>query len=106
MARRDIKDVRRVPPIEANIDSIAKYGFARTTLADVARQAKLSQGIVSFYFASKKELLIATLRHMVAEYEAFSAEAVRRAGPAPAVQLEALVAADFDPAIASRKQGA
>ena len=104
MARKDIKDVRRAQLIEATIDSIARYGFARTTLADVARQAKLSQGIVSFYFASKEDLLIATLRHMVAEYEAFSAAAVRRVGPAPAAQLEALVAADFDPAIASRKR--
>ena len=104
MARKDIKDVRRVQLIEATVDSIAKYGFARTTLADVARQAKLSQGIVSFYFASKEDLLIATLRHMVGEYEAFSEAAVRRAGPVPAAQLEAMVAADFDPAIASRKR--
>ena len=83
---------------------IARYGFARTTLADVARQAKLSQGIVSFYFESKEELLIATLRHMVEAYEAFSAAAAKRACPAPAARLEALVAADFDPAMASRKQ--
>ncbi len=104
MARKDIKDVRRVQLIEATIDSIAKYGFARTTLADVARQAKLSQGIVSFYFESKEELLIAALRHMVAEYEAFSNAALRRAGPSPAAQLDAILAADFDPAMASRKQ--
>jgi TetR/AcrR family transcriptional repressor of bet genes len=104
MARKDIKDVRRVQLIEATVDSIAKYGFARTTLADVARQAKLSQGIVSFYFDSKEELLIATLRHMVGEYEAFSEAAMRRAGQVPARQLDAMVVADFDPAIASRKQ--
>jgi TetR/AcrR family transcriptional repressor of bet genes len=104
MARKDIKDLRRAQLIEATIDSIARYGFARTTLADVARQAKLSQGIVSFYFESKEELLIATLRHMVEAYEAFSAAAVARAGQSPAARLEALVAADFDPAMASRKQ--
>jgi TetR/AcrR family transcriptional repressor of bet genes len=104
MARKDIKDVRRLQLIEATIDSIARYGFARTTLADVARQAKLSQGIVSFYFESKEDLLIATLRHMVEAYEAFSDAAVRRAGPAPAARLAAMVAADFDPAMASRKQ--
>jgi TetR/AcrR family transcriptional regulator, transcriptional repressor of bet genes len=104
MARKDIKDVRRTQLIEATIDSIARYGFARTTLADVARQAKLSQGIVSFYFESKEELLVATLRHMVEAYEAFSAAAAKRAGQSPAARLEALVAADFDPAMASRKQ--
>jgi TetR/AcrR family transcriptional repressor of bet genes len=104
MARKGIKDLRRAQLIEATIDSIARYGFARTTLADVARRAKVSQGIVSFYFASKQALLVATLRHMVGEYEAFSNAAVRRAGPSPAARLDAMVAADFDPAVASRKQ--
>lgn len=103
MARKDIKDVRRLQLIEATIDSIARYGFARTTLADVARQAGVSHGIVNFYFETKQELLIATLRHMVEDYEAFSAEAIRRAGPDPAKRLDAMVAADFDPEISSRK---
>jgi TetR/AcrR family transcriptional repressor of bet genes len=103
MGRKEIKDVRRAQLIEATIDSIARYGFARTTLADVARRAKVSQGIVSFYFRSKQELLLATLRHMVREYEAYSDGAVRRAGPSPAARLDAMVAADFDPAVASRK---
>jgi AcrR family transcriptional regulator len=80
MARNDIKETRRVQLIEATIDSIAKRGFAKTTLADVAREAKLSQGIVNFYFKSKKALLIATLRHMVDEYESFATAAMRRAG--------------------------
>jgi TetR/AcrR family transcriptional repressor of bet genes len=103
MGRKDIKDARRAQLIEATIDSIARYGFARTTLADVARQAGVSQGIVSFYFRSKQELLLATLRHMVREYEAYSDRAVRRAGASPAARLDAMVAADFDPAVASRK---
>lgn len=103
MARKDIKDVRRLQLIEATIDSIARNGFARTTLADVARQAGVSHGIVNFYFTTKQELLITTLRHMVEEYEAFSAAAIRRAGPDPAARLDAMVAADFDPAISSRK---
>src|SRR4030095_1882329 len=49
-------------------------------------------------------LLIATLRHMVGEYEPFPEAAMRRAGPTPALQLAAMIAADFDPAIANRKQ--
>jgi TetR/AcrR family transcriptional repressor of bet genes len=104
MARAQTRIDRRLQLIEATIDSIAKRGFARTTLADVAREAKLSPGIVSFYFKSKQHLLVETLRHMVREYEAFSEAAVARAGPSPAAQLDAMVAADFDPAIASRKQ--
>jgi len=103
MGRKDVKDARRSQLIAATIDSIARYGFARTTLADVARHAGLSHGIVNFYFRSKQALLIATLTHMVEEYEAFSAAAMRCAAPDPAAQLGAMVAADFDPAISSRK---
>jgi TetR/AcrR family transcriptional repressor of bet genes len=103
MARRDVRDARRLQLIEATIESIARHGFARTTLADVTRRARLSHGIVNFYFRSKRELLIATLRHMVGEYEAYSAAAAERAGADPAARLDAMLAADFDPAIASRK---
>src|SRR5438045_2087540 len=100
--RDHIKDARRVQLIEATIGSIARRGFAETTLADVAAGAKLSHGIVNFYFRSKDELLVETLRHLSAEYEAFWTAAVERAGPDPAAKLLAMVDADFDPAITSR----
>lgn len=104
MGRMEIKEVRRVQLIEATIDSIARRGFAETTLAHVADAAKLSRGIVNFYFKSKEVLLAETLRHMAQEYEAFWTAAVDRAGPAPAAQLDAMIEADFHPAIASRKK--
>jgi TetR/AcrR family transcriptional repressor of bet genes len=103
-ARDHIKDVRRVQLIEATIASIAKRGFAETTLAHVADGAKLSRGIVNFYFRSKDELLVETLRHMAAEYEAHWTAALARAGSDPAVRLLAMVDADFDPAISSRRK--
>jgi TetR/AcrR family transcriptional repressor of bet genes len=103
MARRDTRDTRREQLIAATIESIAKRGFARTTLADVAREADLPQEIVDSYFKSKKALLVATLRHMVEQYDAHSAAAVRQAGSCPAAQLDALITADFDPAACSRK---
>lgn len=104
MGRVEIKEVRRVQLIEATIDSIAKRGFAETTLAHVADGAKLSRGIVNFYFKSKEALLVETLRHMAQEYEAFWLAAVARADPSPTGQIEAMIDADFDPAIASRKK--
>lgn len=104
MARADIKELRRVQLIEATIDSIAKRGFAETTLANVADGAKLSRGIVNFYFKSKDALLVATLRHMTEEYEAFWTAAVRKAGPTAAAALDAMIDADFDPAIMNRKK--
>jgi TetR/AcrR family transcriptional repressor of bet genes len=101
--REHIKDARRIQLIEATIASIARRGFAETTLADVADAAKLSRGIVNFYFRSKDELLVETLRHLAAEYEAFWTGALEQAGPDPAAKLLAMIEADFDPVITSRK---
>jgi TetR/AcrR family transcriptional repressor of bet genes len=104
MRRLDIKESRRAQLIEATIDSLSKRGFAEFTLADVAKAARLSQGIVNFYFRSKEALLVETLKFMAAEYEEFWTAAVRRAGPWPADKLAAMIAADFDPVMASRKK--
>ncbi|MEE9301466.1 MAG: TetR family transcriptional regulator, partial [Alphaproteobacteria bacterium] len=62
MVRLDVKEMRRRQLTQATITVIARRGFARTTLADVAKEARVSYGVVSFYFGSKEELLLATLR--------------------------------------------
>ena len=105
MGRRpDIKQSRRIELIEATIDSLAKHGFAEITLGQVAKAARLSQGIVNFYFRSKDALLVETLKYMAEEYERFWIAAVHRAGPNAADKLAAMIAADFDPVMASRKK--
>jgi TetR/AcrR family transcriptional regulator, transcriptional repressor of bet genes len=104
MGRLEIKESRRVQLIEATIDSLSKRGFAEFTLAQVAQAARLSQGIVNFYFRSKEALLVETLKYMEAEYEQFWTAAVRRAGPRAVDKLAAMIAADFDPVMASRKK--
>jgi TetR/AcrR family transcriptional regulator, transcriptional repressor of bet genes len=104
MGRLEAKESRRAQLIEATIDSLAKHGFSEFTLADVAQEARLSQGIVNFYFRTKEALLVETLKSMAAEYEQFWTAAVRRVGPRPADKLAAMIAADFDPVIASRKK--
>lgn len=104
MGRAEIKGLRRAQLIEATLASIARHGFAETTLAHVAKRAKLSQGIVNFYFKTKEDLLAATLRHMVEDYDAHWRAAARKAGPSPAAQLLAMIDADFDATVASRKK--
>jgi TetR/AcrR family transcriptional regulator, transcriptional repressor of bet genes len=104
MGRLEVKESRRTQLIEATIDSLARHGFAEFTLSQVAKAARLSQGIVNFYFRSKEALLIETLKYMAAEYESFWTAALRKAGPRPADKLAAIIAADFDPVMASRKK--
>lgn len=96
------QDARRQQLIEATVATIGKRGYARTTLAHVTDQAKLSRGIANFYFKSKETLLLATLKHLTDEYAQFWRKALERAGPTAADRLDALIEAEFHPKICRR----
>ena len=102
--RKASKEVRQLQLIEATIDSLAKRGYAETTMADVADGAGLSRGIVNFHFESKEKLLIATLQHMYDEYSAHWRASLQKAGDDPARQLQQLVWADFDRSICNKRK--
>lgn len=102
--RKASKEVRQQQLIEATIDSLAKRGYAETTMADVADGAGLSRGIVNFHFESKEKLLIATLQYMYDEYSAHWRAALQKAGDDPARQLQVLVCADFDRSICNKRK--
>lgn len=85
--------------IQATIRSIAENGFSDTTVATVAREAGLSQGIVNLHFQSKERLLLETLRYVSDEYKATWEKALAEAGPGRAEQLQALVYVDFNPTV-------
>lgn len=101
--RKASKDVRRRQLIESTIDSIAKRGYAATTMADVADGAGLSRGIVNFHFESKEKLLADTLAFMAEEYRSHWDQALESSGPEPADKLWAIVAADFDRKVCNRR---
>jgi AcrR family transcriptional regulator len=94
--RKASKDVRRQQLIEATIDVMARKGYAGTTMADVARAAGLSSGIVNFHFDTKENLLAETLRYLSDEYRGHWQKALSETGDAPpAVRLAALMRSDF-----------
>lgn len=98
------KEARRAQLIQATIRSIARYGLSDTTVATVAREAKLSQGIVNLHFQSKERLLVETLRFVADEYKDAWEKALAQAGPSHAEQLEALVYVDFEPTVFDRNK--
>lgn len=102
--RKASKEQRRQQLIEATIDSLARRGYAETTMADVADGAGLSRGIVNFHFESKEKLLVATLQYMADEYSSHWRGALARAGAEPADRLWALVAADFDRFVCNKRK--
>ncbi|MFL5259572.1 MAG: TetR family transcriptional regulator C-terminal domain-containing protein [Hyphomicrobiales bacterium] len=103
-SRKASKDVRRQQLIEATIDVMARKGYAGTTIADVAKAAGLSSGIVNFHFETKENLLVDTLKYLAEEYRANWRGALDGAGPDPAERLEALLSADFNPEICSPRK--
>lgn len=101
--RKADKETRRQQLIDATIESLAKRGYAETTMADISDGAGLSRGIVNFYFDSKDKLLVETLQYLSDEYSAHWRAAYEKASAAPASKLFALVTCDFDRKICTKK---
>jgi TetR/AcrR family transcriptional repressor of bet genes len=97
--RKRPREARRSQLIEATIEAMAEKGFARITMADVARKAGLAHGLVNFHFQSKDLLLAETLAYLSEEYRANWTHALASAAPTPAARLDALIRANFEPAI-------
>jgi betaine-aldehyde dehydrogenase len=78
-SRDEAEEARRVQLVEVTIDSLAEVGYVGTTLAEIARRAGVSAGLVAHYFGEKDGLLEAAFRTLARSL------AVRlRAGLAPA----------------------
>jgi AcrR family transcriptional regulator len=80
------------------------YGPSRTTVEKVVAIAKMSPGIVRFYFASKASMLVASLQFLAAEFEEQLLVPVTRLKSRPVAALELLVDLYLDPEIASPRK--
>jgi len=104
LSRAEGKRRSRQKLITATINSIAKRGFAETTLARVAAAAGLSRGIVNFHFRSKDALFLEVLKFLSREYQEYWSRAFDQAGPTAAEKLEAVLVVDFEPPISNRNR--
>ena len=90
--------------IEACISALHIYGPSRTTVEKVVGIAKMSPGIVRFYFASKAAMLVASLQYLAAEFEEQLLVPVSRLKSTPVPALELMVDLYLDPEIASPRK--
>ncbi|MHB8719954.1 MAG: TetR family transcriptional regulator C-terminal domain-containing protein [Steroidobacteraceae bacterium] len=90
--------------IEACISALHIYGPSRTTVEKVVAIAKMSPGIVRFYFASKASMLVASLQFLAAEFEEQLLVPVTRLKSRPVAALELMVDLYLDPEIASPRK--
>jgi len=90
--------------IDACISALHLYGPSRTTVEKVVAIAKMSPGIVRFYFDSKAAMLVASLQYLAAEFEERLLQPVGRLRERPVAALELLIDLYLDPDIASPRK--
>jgi AcrR family transcriptional regulator len=83
--------VRREQIVRATIRCLAREGYTRLTMKKVAREAGVSQGILHYYFADKRAMLVATLTAVSRDLDRRVAAAQSRTTRDPAARLRALV---------------
>jgi TetR/AcrR family transcriptional regulator, transcriptional repressor of bet genes len=90
--------------IDACISALHIYGPSRTTVEKVVAIAKMSPGIVRFYFDSKAAMLVASLQFLAAEFEERLLVPVAELKSSPVAALELMVDLYLDPDIASPRK--
>jgi len=103
-ARARSRDRQRQRLIDACISALHIHGPSRTTVEKVVSIAKMSPGIVRFYFESKAAMLVASLQFLAAEFEEQLLVPVANLKATPVAALELLVQLYLDPDIASPRK--
>ena len=95
-SRKASRPVRRQQLIDATIVVLARKGYSALTVADVAKTAGLSVGIINFHFESKEKLLASCLTHLAEEYYRNWQAALAVPGASVAEKLQLIVLGDFN----------
>jgi TetR/AcrR family transcriptional repressor of bet genes len=90
--------------IDACISALHTFGPSRTTVEKVVAIAKMSPGIVRFYFDSKAAMLVASLQFLADEFEERLMVPVGRLKSNPVAALDLMVDLYLDPEIASARK--
>jgi TetR/AcrR family transcriptional regulator len=75
-----VEEARRRQIVDCTIELVAERGAARTSLAGIAERAGISKAAVLYHFASKDEVMVATMRHVIDSYAATVGAQVEAAG--------------------------
>jgi TetR/AcrR family transcriptional regulator, fatty acid metabolism regulator protein len=68
--RSFIEIARRAQIIECAINAIAELGYAKASLAEIAKRAGVSKGVISYHFAGKSELIQQVVNSLLEKGEA------------------------------------
>src|SRR2546428_13912676 len=77
-----VAPLRREQIVRATIRCLAREGYSGLTMKKVSRQARVSQGILHYYFTDKRSILVAALEGVMVDLDRRGA-----AGPGPRVAV-------------------
>ena len=101
---RASRERQRQRLIDACISALHVYGPSNTTVEKVVAIARMSPGIVRFYFDSKAAMLVASLEYLAAEFEEKLLVPIGALKAEPVEALERLVEIYLGPEIASARK--
>ena len=94
MPKVGMEPVRRKALIEAAISAVGERGSLNVTMSEIAGRAGVSSALAHHYFGAKDELLVATMRQLLADLGADFIKALRRADT-PRKRISAVVGVSF-----------
>ena len=97
MPKVGMQPIRRRQLIDATLTTINEIGLRDATIAQIARRAGVSTGIISHYFKDKNGLLEATMRDVTRQLrEAVATRLAQLSTASAEVRLCAIVEGNFD----------
>ncbi|MEI7253749.1 transcriptional regulator BetI [Dickeya dadantii] len=97
MPKVGMQPIRRQQLIDATLMAIGEVGLHEASIAQIARRAGVSNGIISHYFQDKNGLLDATMRHLLRLLgTAVRTRLTALTSDDPKLRLRAMVAGNFD----------
>jgi TetR/AcrR family transcriptional repressor of bet genes len=91
-----MEPIRRRALIEATVATIGKRGALDVTMGEIAKAAGVSPALAHHYFGAKERLFLATMRHLMGQFGAAVAGALRTESD-PRRRLSVIVAESFAP---------
>lgn len=94
---REAPDVRRKLLIEAAMRSIAKYGYAGTTIETICSEAQVSRGLINHHFGTKEELIRQSYKALRDEWMSQTHGSLLASYREPEDKLRAMIRVSFGP---------
>ena len=94
---REAPEVRRRLLIDAAMRSIAKYGYAGTTIDTICGEAQVSRGLINHHFGSKEELIRQSYKALRDEWVLQTHGSLLGSYAEPEDKLQAMIRVSFGP---------